>query len=151
MQSAPDVLQFDLKNSPPTPPTISPVGLTSGGGRQLDGLMEQNRHDGAKTPISSPGKLGSPLEVSHEAKADIPAQIPNNTIAPPPLPPTPPPSSPIRPSRIIIIPHIVSGHDASRHTGHDLLHTPPRRPKKVKPLSLRSRLKLAARRSIAAA
>ena len=151
MQSAPDVLQFDLKNSPPTPPTTSPVGMTSGAGRRLDCLMERKENHGTKTHISSSGKLGSPLEVSLEAKADTPAQIPNNTIAPPHLPPTPPPSSPVRASQTIIIPHIVSGHDTYPHTGHDQLHTPPRRPKKVKPLSLRSRLRLAARRSIAVA
>ena len=151
MQSAPDVLQFDLKNSPPTPPTTSPVRMASGGGRRLDGLMEQKENHGTKTPISSPGNLGSPLEVSLEAKADIPAQVPNNTIAPSPLPPTPPPSSPVRASQTIIIPHIVIGHDTHPHAGHDPLHTPPRRTKKVKPLSLRSRLKIAARRSIAVA
>jgi len=151
MQSAPDVLQFGLKASPPTPPTSSPVGIASGGGRLLDGMMNHNGEGIGKSPISSPGQLGSPLEVSPQARTDATAPIQNNIITLPPLPPTPPPSSPVRPSQTIIIPHFVSDHDSSQHTGHNPLHTPPRRPKKVKPLSLRSRLKLAARRSIAVA
>jgi hypothetical protein len=151
MQSAPDVLHLGLKNSPPTPPTSSPVHLASGGGRRLDGLMKQNRDDIVRTPISSPGQLVSPLEVSQQARTDAPAQIQNNVITSPPLPPTPPPSSPVRPTQTTILPHFLSDHDTSQYPGHELLHTPPRRPKKVKPLSLRSRLKLAARRSIVVA
>jgi hypothetical protein len=151
MQSAPDVLRFGLKMSPPTPPTSSPVRVASGGGRRLDGLMEKEWDDVARTHISSPGQLESPLEVSHQPSANTPAQIQNNIITFPPLPPTPPPSSPVRAIRTTIILHFVSDHDTSHYTGHDLMHTPTRRLKKVKPLSLRSRLKLAARRSIAVA
>jgi len=151
MQSAPDVLQFGLKMSPPTPPTSSPVRMASGGGRRLDGLMKQYGDVVARTPVSSPGQLESPLEVAQEARADVPEQVQNDTITLPPLPPTPPPSSPVRTSQTVIIPHFVSNHDSSQYTGHDPLQTPPRRPRKIKPLSLRSRLKLAARRSIAVA
>jgi hypothetical protein len=151
MQSAPDVLQFGLKASPPTPPTSSPVHMASGGGRRLDGLMNQNGDDIVRTPISSPGQLGSPLEVSQEARTDASGHDRNTAILLHPLPPTPPPSSPVRASQTTIIPHFLSDHDTSQYSGHKMLHTPPRRPKKVKPLSLRSRLKLAARRSIAVA
>jgi hypothetical protein len=151
MQSAPDVLQFGLKASPPTPPTSSPIRMPSRGGRRLDGLMKRCGDDEARTPISSPGQLESPIEVSQQARTDATAPIQDKIITSPPPPPTPPPSSPVRASQTIILPHIVDDHDSSQHTGHDLLHTPPRRPKKVKPLSLRSRLKLAAQRSIAVA
>jgi hypothetical protein len=151
MQSAPDVLQFGLKNSPPTPPTSSLVHMASGGGRRLDGMMKQNGDGEARTPIFSPGQLESPLDFSQQTRTDVPNQAQNDIITLPPLPPTPPPSSPVRASQTIIIPHLISNHDAPQHTGHDPFHTPPRRPKKVKPLSLRSRLKLAARRSIVVA
>jgi hypothetical protein len=103
-----------------------------------------------RTPISSPRQLESPLECS--LRKEVAVRLPGNEnpmLTLPTLPRTPI-SSPVGTLKTIIIPHIISTPHEMNISKDDtgLMQTPIRHPKKVKPLSLRSRLKLAARRSV---
>lgn len=152
MQSCPDMTE--LKTSPPTPPTSSPAHGRLGptrAGRQIHQLLSQGDQAGslpflARTPLSSPaqGGLGPPLKVLKDR-----VQVPL---------PTPPTSSPMGSSRTVIMPYGAHAHTRTQTphepsiTGNQLITTPPSRTHKpMKPLSLRSRLKMAARRSIVVA
>jgi hypothetical protein len=150
MQSCPDVLEMGIKYSPPTPPTSSPTRRmrpTRAGRRIHQLLSDVADHEGslpflARTPISSPvhGGLQPPLSVFQRNEGKRATKVDEVPL------PTPPTSSPLGSSRTVIIPHIT-------HTPNDQLPvTPtPNSRKPIKPLSLRSRLKLAARRSIVVA
>jgi hypothetical protein len=156
MQSCPDVLEMGIKYSPPTPPTSSPTRRMrpARAGRQIHQLLgDVADQDGSlpvfpRTPIFSPtyGGLGPPLIVFQRNEGNR-TTIFNEV----PLP-TPPTSSPLGSSRTVIIPHITPTPNEPRITGEQLPITPTSKSRKAgKPLSLRSRLKLAARRSIVVA
>jgi len=164
MQSCPDMTE--LKTSPPTPPTSSPLRgrmRPTRAGRQIHQLLSQREGEGSlpflpRTPVSSPaqGALGPPFKVLQQGER---ADVSNHNVFTEPVPlPTPPTSSPMGSSRTVIIPHIalVHAHTHTPHepniTGHLSITTPPSKTyKPIKPLSLRSRLKMAARRSIVVA
>jgi hypothetical protein len=142
MQSAPDILEF--KTSPTTPsPTRRPHTIRTG--RALIDLLPEDRNleqrgilpFGIGTPVSSPAKrpLESPMSITRPEKRSGDDEV---LVAPCPILRTPI-SSPSRHSQIIIIPHL------SQDDAIEAATEPPPRSRIIKPLSLRSRLKLAAR------
>jgi hypothetical protein len=142
MQSAPDILEF--KTSPKTPsPTRRPHTIRSG--RALIDLLPEDRNleqrgilpFGIGTPVSSPAKrpLESPMSITRPEKYSGIDEVP---VAPSPILRTPI-SSPSRHSHIIIIPRL------SQDDAIEAATVTPQRSRIIKPLSLRSRMKLAAR------
>jgi hypothetical protein len=153
MQSAPDILGF--KTSPPTPPPSSPVRqLEPSAGKRMRRAMDLrsdvdsdkegvNGGNGAMfpgTPVSSPVRriLASPIR-QRGATGIGPDHEPRVGVLRTPV------SSPLAPARIVAIPLPMDTKVLPFEPGDD----GKSKNRKLRPLSLRSRLKLAARRIVA--
>jgi hypothetical protein len=153
MQSAPDILGF--KTSPPTPPPSSPVRqLEPSAGKRMRKVMDLgsdvdsdkervNGRNGAMfpgTPVSSPVRriLASPIR-QRGATGIGPDLEPRVGVLRTPV------SSPLAPARIVAIPLPMDTKVLPFEPGDD----GKSKKRKLRPLSLRSRLKLAARRIVA--
>lgn len=144
MQSAPDLMI--LKTSPPTPPRSSPLRQPRSSGMRMQSAAAFGSHandiDQSRvpmfpgTPVSSPapGLLGSPIHA--QRITEEPAQHVGMRT---------PISSPFAPTRTVSMPRSI---DAIFDTKELRADEPVRKQPRLRPLSLRSRLKLAARRSI---